>query len=372
MVERADSGALLLELVLARQTKDELTKICRRFQIKGVSGLRKSKLVAFLCQRLPIIAAGKMLSWDQSIYDLVREITTFGRAHHLDPAVGNPVEDYLLEEYIGFAKTVDGTAYLVIPLEYQEIFYAFDGELYRQKVASNTEIARLSRGLLHYYGCLTLAELSEMLNRLLPKPVETVRIGEVLREIGFHNWHIVYERGRFCDGRLTDLDYLLRELKEREALEYRPLTYQEVWQAGEPGFFHRNPRQLREVRRFLQKHGLNEAAPYFLDLLFSLVQTDLSPPEIVYALLENSDSVTEDDITELALVVFDFYHSVPHWVLKGFSPEEIMERASAKPEQENGPHRAIVYDFATKQPLSPESPCPCGSKRSFGACCGSA
>lgn len=48
----------------------------------------------------------------------------------------------------------------------------------------------------------------------------------------FYSWNIVFERGYFCDGRLTDLDYLLAALRERRALEYRPLSYAEAWQAG--------------------------------------------------------------------------------------------------------------------------------------------
>ncbi|WP_461371335.1 SEC-C metal-binding domain-containing protein [Candidatus Darwinibacter acetoxidans] len=373
MSNSAANSAFLLESLLARQTKAELLNICRRLQIKGASGLRKSRLVGFLCQRLPQIAAGKMMSWDQTVYDLVHEITTFSQVHPLGPASSSPAEDYLLEEYVGFVEMDESDAYLIIPLEFQELFFAFNGPSCRERVRGNTVIARLSRGLLHYYGCLPLLELAKMINKLLPQPVELARIGEVLREIGFYNWDIVFERGYFCDGRLTDLDYTLSELRAREALEYRPLTYQEAWQAGDPAFFHRNGRQMRELRGFLRKNRMDESVPYFLDLLFSLVQMELSPPEIVYALLEHTDRPTEEDITELALVVFDFYHSAPHWVLKGHSPEEIMDRA-AKPEaKEDGvPGKAIVYDFATRRRLSPEAPCPCGSKRTFGHCCGSA
>lgn len=374
MSKSAANSAFLLESLLARQTKAELLQLCRKLQLKGASGLRKSKLIGFLCQRLPLVAAGKMLLWDQSIYSLVLDITTFSQAHRLGTASSLSAEDYLLEEYLAFLETDDEhTAFLIIPLEFQELFFAFDGPVFREKVRENTEIARLSRGLLHYYGCLPAEVLCQMLNRLLPRPMERIRIEEVLHEVGFYNWNIVLEGGYFCDGRLTDLDYILRELKSRQALEYRPLTYHEAWQAGQEGFYHRKGKQIRELRSFLRRNLLTESAPYFLDLLFSLVQTDLPPPEIVYALLEHIDMASDDDITELALVVFDFYHSIPHWVLKGYSPEEIMDREGPEPNKgAQRPHKTVVYDFATKRPMSPEAPCPCGSSRDFGHCCGSA
>lgn len=374
MSNRAANTALLLESLLARRTRAELLDICRAFKIKGASGLRKSKLVGLLCQRLPEVASAKMQCWDEHVYTLVQEIATFSQFHHLGTAVGNPAEDYLIDELLGFVETDGEADYLIIPLEFQELFFAVDGPKYREIVKVNTEIAKLSRGLLHYYGCLPLGELGKMINRLLPYPVDLPRIWAVLREVGLPNWGILSERGYFCDNRLIDLDYLLTQLKTRESLEYRSLRYTEVWQAGDPAFYHKNARQLRSLQHFLQLHRLQESVPYFLDLLFSLVQTDLSPPEIVYALLDHVDLAEEEDVTELAILVFDFYHSVPHWVLKGNSPEEIMERApkDPQPHQSAGQKKAIVYDFATRQRFNPEAPCPCGSRRSFGHCCGSA
>ncbi|HPT83044.1 MAG TPA: SEC-C domain-containing protein [Limnochordia bacterium] len=375
MSNRTANSAFLLESLLARQTKAQLTNLCRRLQVKGASGLRKSKLIGLLCQRLPGIIAGKMLCWDQQIYGLVQEIATLSQVHRLDAVRSTPAEDYLLEEFVAFLDTDDDATYPIIPLEIQELFFALDGPSYRERVRENTEIARLSRGILHYYGCLSWQELGRILTSLLPRPVDRTRIGQILKEIGPYHWKVIFDQGYFCDGRLTDLGYVLKELQGRKGLDYRPLTYHQAWQAGDPSFYHKCTRQLRELRSFLRKHQLDdESAPYFTDLLFSLVQTDLSPPEIVYALLEHMELTSEADFTELTLVVFDFYHSAPHWVLKGYSPEEIMDGTAleTKPAAADHHRRAVVYDFFTRRPMSPEAPCPCGSKLNFGRCCGSA
>lgn len=116
-----------MESILTRQTKAELMQLCRKLQIKGVSGLRKSRLVAYLRQRLPAVIAGKMLCWDQSIYSLVQEITTLTQIHRLEAEGSSPAEDYLLEEYVGFPETYGDHLYLIIPWRSRSCFSPWTG-----------------------------------------------------------------------------------------------------------------------------------------------------------------------------------------------------------------------------------------------------
>lgn len=374
MGTRVAKSALLLESILAKRTKQELLEICRALKITGVSSLRKAKLIGTMTQLIPEIAAVKMQCWDEVIYDFVQQLATFDKIHYVSEADPNSVENYLLEEGICFLESDGRGEYLAMPLEIQELFFSLDGPAYRAQVKRNTQAARLSKGLLYYYGCLSFDDLASLVNRFLPEPMELYKIWTILWEIGYYTWDIFSDRGYFCDGRLTDMDYLLSELAAR-SLEYRPLNFEEVWQAGHPAYLHGHAPQSKDLLQFLQANDLGEFAPYFLDLLFGLVQTELSPPEVVYALLEHLELDGNEDLTELAILVFDFYHQVPHWVLRGHSPEEIMghvptdfrQLEAARPRR-----KTIVYDFATKQPVAPDAPCPCGSGRKFGDCCGSA
>lgn len=373
MSNRGKSPDLHLEHLLSRRTKEALIEICRSLNIKGISNLRKSKLVSLLVRRIPEIVEEKMQLWDQPVYDLVKQICTSSPIHYLEPEEELLPEDYLLGECIAFHGEDSRGEYVVIPQEIKQLFLSLDSAAYQEKIRRNTQILRLSKGLLHFYGCLSFDALTEAINHFLPEPVESFVVCPILWETGLYNWDITSERGYFCDGRLTDLDYLLSELKMRTSLEYKRLAYSEVWQAGDPHYFHDQAREIQELVSFLEQRGLNEFTPYFLDLLYGLVQTELSPPEVVFALIEHLDVMAEGDITELALLIFEFYHQVPHWVLKGHSPEEIMDHAprhlSVSPPLSQG-QRGIVYDFATGKRMDENSPCPCGSGQKFKDCCG--
>ena len=373
MSNREMDTNLRLEYLLATQTKEELLDICRSLKIKGISNLRKSKLIGMLTKRIPETVATKMQYWDQPIYDLVQQIITSPQTYYLELDDNVFSEDYLLGEAIAFNGKDAYGEYLVIPDEIRRLVASLDGELYRNTIARNTQIARLSKGLLHYYGYLAWDELRGFLDKLLPSPLEAHTIWSVLWEVGLYNWDIISERGYFCDGRLTDLDYLFGELNTRKSLEYKPLTYKEVWEAGDPKYFHGQAREVHDLVKFLAEREMDEFAPYFIDLLYGLVQTELSPPEVVFALVEHLDTASEADITELALLVFDFYHQVPHWVLKGHSPEEIMNHAPKQlfpiaPQSEG--QMGVVYDFATRKRMELDAPCPCGSDLQFKNCCG--
>lgn len=363
-----------LEYLLTKQTKEELLEISRSLNIKGVSNLRKSKLIGLLSKRLPEIVALKMQSWDQSIYDLMQQIISSESPYYLKLEDDEFfAEDYLLSESIAFLGEDDYGEYLLIPQETQQLFLSIDGSAYKARIELNTKIARLTKGLLYYYGCLSLDELAQYVNQFLPERQEAHNIWTILWEVGLYNWDISADRGYFCDGRLTDFDYILAELQTRRNLEYRPVSYDEVWEAGNPAYLHGQAPEVQGLIMFLEEKGLREFSSYFLDLLFGLVQTELAPPEVVFALVEHLEVGSETDITELALLVFDFYHHVPHWVLKGHSPDEIMEHAPRQLhpiEQDSNRQMGVVYDFATRKRVDQDAFCPCGSQRKFKHCCG--
>lgn len=360
-----------LEIVLLKHTKTELLDICRVLEIKGVSNLKKADLIDLMRKRLPEAVAEKMQYWDQPIYDLVKKVSTTPAIHRLETEIDDFAEDYVLDEFIGFIADDPVGDYLIIPQEIQELFLAVDSLKYEETIKLNTLVARLSKGVLHYYGLLPIHALAESVNEFLDYPVPMHSIWKILWEIAFYTWDIMHEPGYFYDGRLMEFDYLLSELEMKESLEYRLLTFKEVWQAGDPRYFHDQAPQIQDLLSFLKVCTKESELPFLMDLLVSLIHTDLSPPEVVMAFAEYLDLELEDEIKELAVLVFDVYHTIPHWTLKGYSPEEIMNGPLKKPRlKEVARTFGNVYDFQTKQRIGRNTPCPCGSGRKFKYCCG--
>lgn len=353
-----------LEQALSKHTKEQLLDICRDEGITGVSRLRKGELIQKLTEDLPIITAKKMLHWDQPTYDLMEYMAKEEEPiYPFDPEDLDDVEEYFLDGSIGFPfhmiKGGFGLDTLIVPLEFQEVFLHLDGTRYKNVVQANTAIARFAKGLLYYYGYLGLNEMVHFLNAFSEGPLNKEYILGTLLEVAPYNWDIYYDDEGFADGRILDLSYLLKERNKRPDLEYRKLSSQQVWEAGDP-FFHESSAELRSIADFCRRRGAEDEIEELLGALFSLIQSKLLPPEIVPGVASLLNLESAGEIEELASLIFTYYNATPLWVLKGHTPAQL------------GPEpKGQVYDFTTKKKVGRNEPCPCGSGRKYKRCCGS-
>lgn len=356
-----------LEYALSQHTKEQLLDICRDEGITGVSRLRKGELIQKLVEDLPMITGEKMLHWDQPIYDLMEYIVTEEEPIcPFDPQNFDDLDDaeeYFLDASIGFPfhimKGNFGLDTLIVPLEFQDVFLQLDGTGYRDLIKANTAIVRLTKGLLYYYGYLEPDAIVHFLNDFSDGPLNKEYILDILWEIAPYNWNIYYDDERFIDGRMLDLPYLLKERNNRPDLEYRKLSLEQVWEAGDP-FFHESTAEIRAIARFCRGRGPEDQVEDLLDALFGLIQSDLLPPEIIPGVASFLNLESAGEMEELASLIFTYYNATPHWVLKGHTPEQL------------GPEpKGQVYDFTTKKKVGRNDPCPCGSGRKYKRCCGS-
>lgn len=352
--------AMPLEHALSKHTKVELLEICRAQNIRKVSGLNKDDLIEKMVEVLPRLLAEKMLSWDQPTYNLMEYMAKEeDPIYPFDPEDCDDVEQYFLNEAIGFAFQDQRGGYLltnlIIPKEFQEIFLSIDGEDYKNLIQANTKVVRLAKGLLHYYGCLRLGELAYFLNGLLDEPLDLGELLDILLEVGFYTWNIRYESELFVDGRMLKLLHTLDERERRPHIEYRKLTYEEVWLAGEPGF--REPTaEFKALAEFVQKRDIE--GEELLDAVFGLFQSDLLPTEIIPGVADFL-KLESEEMFELASLIIACYNATPQWILKGHTPAQL----GSQPIHQ-------VDGFAPKTKVGRNAPCPCGSGRKFKRCCG--
>lgn len=70
-------------------------------------------------------------------------------------------------------------------------------------------------------------------------------------------------------------------------------------------------------------------------------------------------------------MVMDIWNNIPHWVLKGWTPIEVMEKyekAALKPL----PATSVPIPAKSEHPkekIGRNDPCPCGSGKKYKRCC---
>lgn len=363
VAEDFQTYTLPLWYVLRDHTKAELLDICRAQGIRKVSRLNKDELIGVMTTHLPSIAAEKMLYWDQPTYDLMNYIVTEeDPIYPFDPDEPDGVEAYLLDESIGFAFHVEKGGYwldtLIVPKGMQHAFLILDDTMYQHRIKRNTKVLRLAKGLLHYYGVLTPTEMAHFLNRLLDEPLDVDEIAAIAAEMGPYNWDIRWDGERFADSRMLSLLFTLNERDSRGDLEYRKLTYKEVWQAGEPGFSE-STAESKALADFLLETITEEEATQLLEAFFGLFQSDLQPTELLPGVADFLELESDNEVRKLASLVVDCYNKTPLWVLKGHTPAQLAQHSTDN-----------VYDLASRKKVGRNDPCPCGSGLKFKRCCG--
>jgi hypothetical protein len=347
----------------ANTQKAELLEICRTQGIRKVSRLTKNELAAKITAHLTVGVAEKMVCWDQPTYDLMDHIVSEKDPYYpLDPDSPADVEAYFLEENIGFAIRVNQEGYwagaLLVPKEIQQVFEMIDDAAFQERVKFNTKLIRLAKGLLHYYGTLTPEEMAHFLNHLLDQPLDALEIAAIVAETGPFNWEIHWDGERFSDSRLLKLQYVLSEREKYRELEFRKLTYEQVWRAGEPGF--RQPTaEMQDLEDFILSGKPKEGKEELIESLFGLFQSDLPPTEILPGIAQFLELGSEREVTKLAHMLFNCYNNTPLWVLKGHTPADLS--------------RQVLSDSgasSSRKKVGRNDPCPCGSGRKFKRCCG--
>lgn len=363
VTEDFQTYTLPLVYVLHQHTKADLLEICRSHGIQRISRLNKDDLIEAMAEQLPSKMAEKMLYWDQSVYDLMNYmVMERDPIYPFDPEEPDDVEGYLLDESIGFAFHVERERFvletLVVPGEFQRAFFSLNDDLYQQLVKRNTKVLRLTQGLLYYYGILTPTELAHFLNPLLDEPLVLDEIARIVAEMGHYTWHIYWDGERYSDHQMLNPDYTLAEREERGDLEYRKLTYDEVWQAGDPEFS-TSTNEMQALAKFLLDRRPQLETMELIDSFFGLLQSDLEPTGILPGVAEFLELESDQDLRELAYLIFECYNNTPLWVLKGHAPAQL-----ARSSLDN------VYNLATKKKVGRNDPCPCGSGLKFKRCCG--
>ncbi|HHY10896.1 MAG TPA: hypothetical protein GX528_10100 [Firmicutes bacterium] len=398
-----DLSVSLPEL-LSELTKKELLDVCREEGITGVSRLRKADLIETMIGPLRENIRRKMLFWDQNVYDFMKDtaaglpvhvmsvdiagdctdwvadilpgidkdmaefLQASGELDDLLANLPNPETLYFADRNIGFEFFGESDNFnaglLVVPRDYIDIFLALDKGDYKQRVEKNTEIIRLTRGLLYYYGLLPQKTLLSKLESLLAEEIEADYLENLFRELnaclpGF------YQEGHYVlDEQIEDAPYFLAE-QERRALPYRHLDYSQVWAAGDDDYTPDTPEMralLSFVNRTSREYG--KVLPIFVHFAAQLA---VAQAEFVAALCKEFGFTSKKSVFKFNELFLKCYNVTPQWILRGHTPRQAAALLSEKGVSKR---TGRVYSLATKTRVGRNDPCPCGSGKKFKRCCG--
>ena len=353
--------------MLEVMTKDELDDIRYNLGVKGASKLRKAELA----KRLAVEAVRFAQHWFPSINE--EEYECF---RHLLDHGGQTAEfrddderlDYLRALGLVSCGNQDGKLIWYMPKEICEEFRKLDSGTFRSLAELNTETARLAAGCLFFYGYMDYDTLYEkVMSYLDDAQREQISfmdfVGILLNASCWQTTLTATPYGAMYYT-LIDPDQLEKERARRDNLDFAPLTYGEVYDAGEADYIRDTPAYKELARFFMEEYSCDvlEAADLVGEVLI-LLQNDNDIQEAADFLEELGFMKGKRRCEAAVSLLIAFYHTTRLWSLKGHTPEELFAADSS------ASGRVIPFDQVRRQKVGRNDPCPCGSGKKYKNCC---
>lgn len=352
---------LTLHEGLKRLTKDELHLIRKRLDIKKASGLKKGELIALLEKKIPELLEQSCRILDDTRYGLLKKMSNENGVISL-PEIDPHQLNYWLSSGIMFVGEVEGKKVLVMPEEILQQFSRIaKGEL-NETIKKNTEWIKHTRGLLYYYGTLTVSQIFDFLeNYYTDAKLDHFNYFTVVYDAVEYYKNIRIEADYWSNIRVVDSQKVIEEHQKRNDLSFYPFSREQLLQAGEIGYIDKD-RSYLELVDFISSNFTiqKDKAESLVEECIYATKNGESPVNILTSLqnyITLSDIGTLKQLTEK---VINLMNHTNEWFLKGHKSVDFIQKEK----------KGLRPLPAKKKKIGRNELCPCGSKKKYKKCCG--
>ncbi|MED4225745.1 SEC-C metal-binding domain-containing protein [Neobacillus cucumis] len=365
------SVPLTIKDALSRLSKDELSEIRRKLDLKGVSHLKKGELIDLISVNIPLSLENTCSTLDQERYNLIKKIVHHGGYIEAPNFTLNQL-NFFRNMGIIFPGIFNGKKIIAIPEEI--VGNPFMQDNHKEFITitrRNTEWIKLTHGLLFYYGTLNLTELHDLLEKYMNEPVRLSEYLSVINHAISYYKQIRFDQYGYSNIRVFDPNKVKSEHKARKDLAFFPFTKQQLLRAGEPGYNERNESYLQFVHFLTQNYEISKhEADEIVEECVYATNIGESPNHILQFLQSRLEFENLVILQACMDKVVNFMNNTKQWFLKGYSPRELSAAYEQQPLQPVPNPRDNIVDFTTRQKVGRNDPCPCGSNKKYKKCCG--
>ncbi len=364
------SAPFTIKNTLTRLSKDELSDIRKRLEIKNASQLKKGELVELLSEQILLSIEKLFTNMDQERYTLIKKIMRHGGFIE-DPQLAAHQLEYLRNSGIFFTGSYEGKRIVGMPEELVKNQFIQENDKQLTSICRrNTEWIKLTQGFLYYYGTLTIDELIILIEKCMNEKVSVIDYLSVIDEASQYYKQILMDHFGFSNIRVFDPEKVIREHQMRKDLEFFPFTKEQLLRAGEPEYIERNDSYIEFVNFLTQNYEISrQEADGIVEECVYASNIGEAPNQILQFLQSRLEINSIDMLNACMEKVVKLMNNTRQWFLKGYTSEELSvhERKSLLPLPVN---KKNVVDFTTRKKIGRNDLCPCGSGKKYKKCCG--
>lgn len=355
-----------LKELLEGLTRDELNSVGKKWGMPKFAKLNKKQYAEEISEAIRENFINILFSFNIKQIELLKDIVENNGSME-NKGIGQKALLYYRGLGILFSGTINNKKFIVIPKELIDICKeSFSNVELMNIVESNDENLRITRGLLYYYGALTIDNIINKIEGLKNKSIDKDQYLKCLKQNSDSDDYlkIIYkdeEVTGVCNSKVSNFEKLIDDHTKSD-VEFYELTYKDAFSAGEYRYSEWYKPHMEFYKYILNTYEITkEEAMFIVDACIMGFKDNASVPssfEVIKSCLPVDDVETKNKIVDSLM---QMRKNTRIWRLKGNMPKEVL---SGKIVNQEDTEKLI------KKKTGRNDPCTCGSGKKYKKCCG--
>ena len=351
---KESDGEQTLAALLEKMTKDELVKVAKKYDVKGITSLKKAEVVERIREVIIKNVDLMINSLEETSIKFLQELINYGgvKKYQCDLLINS---NFLRNRGIVFTASINGELYVILPEELRVLLKEKITKDVMTAAREKSDLIKAIAGSTYYYGVVSYSAIREILESTFNTEVTDEKIKELVligEELGYD--YVIEEDG-LCHIDVENSNKIVK-LQKKNKKNICKFDKKTLIKAGVPDFMeeHKSGKNLQRALGemfIIDKEILKDE----MDSFTISIKNEMPMEKSINLFLDAYEIDNEEEKNIFAYELEHLAKSIKRWSLNGYSENEI-----TKLEQR------VVNELK----IGRNDPCLCGSKKKYKKCCG--
>lgn len=351
---KESDGEQTLAALLEKMTKDELVKVAKKYDVKGITSLKKAEVVERIREVIIKNVDLMINSLEETSIKFLQELINYGgvKKYQCDLLINS---NFLRNRGIVFTASINGELYVILPEELRVLLKEKITKDVMTAAREKSDLIKAIAGSTYYYGVVSYSAIREILESTFNTEVTDEKIKELVligEELGYD--YVIEEDG-LCHIDVENSNKIVK-LQKKNKKNICKFDKKALIKAGVPDFMeeHKSGKNLQRALGemfIIDKEILKDE----MDSFTISIKNEMPMEKSINLFLDAYEIDNEEEKNIFAYELEHLAKSIKRWSLNGYSENEITK---------------LEQRVVNEVKIGRNDPCLCGSKKKYKKCCG--
>ena len=351
---KESDGEQTLAALLEKMTKDELVKVAKKYDVKGITSLKKAEVVERIREVIIKNVDLMINSLEETSIKFLQELINYGgvKKYQCDLLINS---NFLRNRGIVFTASINGELYVILPEELRVLLKEKITKDVMTAAREKSDLIKAIAGSTYYYGVVSYSAIREILESTFNTEVTDEKIKELVligEELGYD--YVIEEDG-LCHIDVENSNKIVK-LQKKNKKNICKFDKKTLMKAGVPDFMeeHKSGKNLQRALGemfIIDKEILKDE----MDSFTISIKNEMPMEKSINLFLDAYEIDNEEEKNIFAYELEHLAKSIKRWSLNGYSENEITK---------------LEQRVVNEVKIGRNDPCLCGSKKKYKKCCG--